>query len=181
MDEADLELLGYSSKWVEYGLLTPEFLEEQVTRFHTGEDRNTEHYRYAAFKQLQRRETFSDLELEQYVELASADPDPGMGTAALVDLVHHPGLTETQWEVLVTHSCLQTLPRLVKKWRLYRELRRPELTDEIYWRCVNEGDGNVHRAVVEALHQRGGNKAVRNIAGVRLKHGPYHADEIIIE
>ena len=125
MDQSDLELLGYSPKWVEYGDLTPEFLLAQVARFHSSHDKNTEHYRYAAFKHLQRRAALSDLEFDQYVELATLDPDPGMGTAAIIDLVHHPGLTETQFEAIMAHPRLQALPRLVKKQRLLRALRGP--------------------------------------------------------
>lgn len=108
MDQADLDLLGYSAKWVEYGFLSPEVLLAQVARFHTGEDQNTEHYRYATFRQFQRRAAFSDRELEQYVELATEDPDPAMGRAALIDLLHHRGLTDTQFELLLAHPAFRS-------------------------------------------------------------------------
>jgi hypothetical protein len=179
MNQADLELLGYSSKWVEYGSLTPELLLAQVARFHTGDDKSTEHYRYAAFKLLQRRAAFSEREFDQYVELATLDPDPGMSTAALIDLIHHPGVTEEQLEALYAHPYVQKLPRLVKKDRLLRALHQGSVPIETLQQCVDEGDSGVHRAlldlpdlprsIVEALQQRGGNKAVRNIAAVRLK------------
>ena len=181
MEKAHLELLGYSSKWVEYGLLTPELLDQQVRYYQTGKDTNTEHYRYAAFKEIQRRRTFSDLEFERYVDLAASDPDPAMGRAALIDLIYHRGLIEAQWETVLVHPRLQELPKLVKKERLLKELRAPNVTLETLQRCVDEGDGWVQRAVldlpelprsiVETLHQSGRNKAVRNIAGVRLKYG----------
>ena len=98
---------------------------------------------------------------------------------ALIDLVRHPGLTEAQWETLLTHPRMQELPRLVKRERLLKELRGPALTEEVFQRCTDEGDEVVHRAmlnlpdiprgIVEALHERGANKAVRNIAGVMLR------------
>ena len=83
----------------------------------------------------------------------------------------------------MAHPRLQALPRLVKKQRLLRALRGPDFTEETLQRCVQEGDGGVHRAlldlselprqILETLHQAGANKAVRNIAGVRLKKGGY--------
>jgi hypothetical protein len=186
MDKADLELLGYSSKWVEYGYLTPEFLLAQVARFHTGDDKCTEHYRGGAFKLLRRRATLSVCDFEHYVELATLDPDPGgLGTAALINLIHYPGLTDEQLEALYAHPYIQKLPRLVTKWRLLKALREASIPIDTLQRCVDEGDSGVHRAllelpdlprsIVEALHHHGGNKAVRNIARVRLKNDRYRA------
>jgi hypothetical protein len=112
IETANLKLLGYSLKWVEYGFLTRDFLLDQAARFHTGEDQNTEHYRYAAFKEFQKRNAFSDREFEQYIELAALDPDMAMGTAALVDILNHPGMTEAQWEAVMAHPA----SRLCRNW-----------------------------------------------------------------
>jgi hypothetical protein len=179
VNPTDLELLGYSSKWVEYGFLTEELLRDQVQRFHTSDDQNTEHYRYAAFRQIDRRAAFCDLEFEQYIELAASDPDPGMGTSALIDLLQHPGITREQWEALLAHPLVQAHPRLVQKERLRRVLREPDAPLETLERCVAEGTSVIHRemldlpdlprSILEALHECGGSKAVRNIAGLRLK------------
>src|SRR5579884_2483210 len=102
-----------------------------------------------------------------------------MGTAATIDLIDHPGSTATQFEALMAHPRLQALPRLVKRQRLLRSLRAREVTEEVLQRCVEEGDGGVHHALLnrpdlphhflEALQRAGANKAVRNIASVRLK------------
>jgi hypothetical protein len=180
LSPSDLELLGYSARWVEYGFLSPELLGEQVRFFHTGADRNTEHYRYWAFKQLQRRPVFSPLEFERYVELAASDPDPTMGRAALIDLLHHPGITEAQEKALLDHPRLQELPRLVQRRRLLRELHRTGPTIEMLQRALEARDSHFQRTlletpdlprpIVEALHERGSNRAVRNLAGVMLKY-----------
>jgi hypothetical protein len=50
MKQTDLALLGYSSRWLDYGFLTPDDLQAQVAFFLASEDRNTEHYRYATFQ-----------------------------------------------------------------------------------------------------------------------------------
>jgi hypothetical protein len=183
-DPADLELLGYSPKWVEYGFLSPELLLAQVARFHTGADQSSEHFRYAAFMQLQGRDIFSDEVFQRYLELAALDPDPlGMARAALIELLDHPGITDAQWEAVLAHPLVQTLPKLIRKRRLLKALRGPNVTDEILWRCVEEGDGDLHRRlldrpdlpgpIIEALHQKGANKAVRKLAGIHLKRVDY--------
>jgi hypothetical protein len=179
MDQADLELLGYSPKWIECGFLTPENLLAQVAWFHSSDDQCTEHYRYATFRIVLRRASFSEREFCDYIELATLDPDSLMGRAALIDLLHHPGLTEDQWETLLAYPRIQELPRLAKKERLLKELRNPQATEQTFWRCIEEGDGDIHRRLldmrnlprpmIEALHQNGANQAVRNIAGGRLK------------
>lgn len=183
MDKSDLELLGYAPEWLESGALTPEFLTAQVEWFRTSEDKSTEHYRYSAFLRLQRRAAFSERVFDQYVELASRDPDPGMAVAALGDLIHHPGLTENQLETVFAHPYIRQNPYFAKKERLLRALRQPDVPLDTLQLCVDDGNGAVHRAlldlpdlprcVVEALHERGANKAVRNIAAVRLKNQQY--------
>jgi hypothetical protein len=44
--------LRYPPEWLQFGLLEREFVMRQAETFATGEDRNTEHYRYAAFRAL---------------------------------------------------------------------------------------------------------------------------------
>jgi hypothetical protein len=186
IDQAHLKLLGYCSKWVEYGFLSPELLLAQVARFHAGDDKSTEHFRYAAFRRLQQRDVFSDQVFEQYLELATLDPDPkAMGRAALIDLIYHPGLTEAQWETVLAHPRVQELPKLIKQVRLLKELRGPNVTEETLQRCVDEGDGDIHRRlldrsdlphrIVEALHRNGANKVIRNVAGMRLEKANHRA------
>jgi hypothetical protein len=177
--KADLELLGYSGKWVEYGFLTPDLLTRQVARFHTGEDRNTEHYRYWAFRELREKPAVTEVEFERYVELAESDPDSLMGRAALIDLIDHRGVTDEQRETLLSHPRVQELPRLVKRERLLAELRRPNVTLETLRRCVDEGSGAVHLQllrleelpdeIIEALREKGATKAVRHMARGMLR------------
>ncbi|WP_156039969.1 hypothetical protein [Aureispira sp. CCB-QB1] len=45
----DYKKLGYSKKWLEYGLLNESILKMQLDEFAKGGDANTEHYRYWTF------------------------------------------------------------------------------------------------------------------------------------
>jgi hypothetical protein len=179
MDRAALELLGYTQGWVESGFLSLELLQAQLEQFQSSDDKNTEHYRYRAFWEVRRRGAFSDSEFEQYVLLAGSDVDLAMGRAALIDLLHHPGISEAQWEAVLAHPRVMELPNLIKMERLLRELRRPDANEETLWHCFEEGNSTVQRYLVEmpdlprplleALQERGANKAVRNIARLWLK------------
>jgi hypothetical protein len=179
MNPGDLELLGYSAKWVESGFPTPELLRAQVEDFHVGDSKTTYGYRYAAFREiLLRRTEFSDDEFQTYIELAESDTDAlGIGLSALYGLMDHPGLTEAQREAMYAHPWIP--PNAVKKRRLFRAMRTVPVSLETLLMCVEEGDSDIHRRllelpdlpreVVEVLHERGGNRVVRNIAGVMLK------------
>ena len=115
--EVALRTLRYSRKWLEYGLLNPSFLEMQLRRFRTGEDGNTELYRFAAFHQILAGEPLSDLIVEQYLELTAIDPDRAMATSALYILCAYAPLTEQQLDRAAEHPLLQDDPRPVIRRR----------------------------------------------------------------
>ena len=92
----DASELGYPKAWLDFGLLEAPLLADQLARFHAGEDRNLEHYRFAAFQRLLRRRVLTDELIDQYVRLAELDPDRTMATSALCGLLDHPALTDAQ-------------------------------------------------------------------------------------
>ncbi len=122
MDDASSELLGYPRAWLDFGLLERPLLADQLARFRAGEDRNTEHYRYAAFQRLLRRRALSDEFIDQYVRLYELDPDRQMAISALCGLIDHPAITGAQLDRLrpiVAGHCV-----LEKRWQRVRVSRR---------------------------------------------------------
>src|SRR5689334_12768521 len=90
-----MKILGYSSQWLDSGLINKQFLMDQLDEYQSSEDKNTEHYRYTAFQDiLKTNTTLSDNTLEMYIELASIDEDHAMGKSALGDLVTWSGLSQ---------------------------------------------------------------------------------------
>jgi hypothetical protein len=105
-----LTKLGYSPMWLEYGLIDEELLREQSNQFDTSHDKHTEHYRYKAFQAfLSQRSTLDDVMLDTYIHLAQLDEDPTMRESALILLVRHPHLTETQLARLGKHPAFASL------------------------------------------------------------------------
>ncbi len=59
-----LDILRYHADWLEYGFLEADLLYKQIAIYQSGEDDNTEHYRYAAFRYvLAARDQMSDAEI----------------------------------------------------------------------------------------------------------------------
>jgi hypothetical protein len=180
VDESEgrkLRRLGYAPKWVEYGFLSEHDLAEQWRAFDSGDEPHTEHLRYSAFLRVLERPVLSDAIVAQYVELAALDPDRGMAQPALVRLLEHPRLTESQFARLREHP-LAPRAALVQRIDFLRQLRASGAPLDLLRRCAESGDRVVHEKLLERrdlprdilkwLHARGATRAVRNVASQRL-------------
>lgn len=179
--EPELAKLGYSPLWIEYDLLDDDFLLEQCKRYATSYDKNTEHYRWAAFHAiLAKNNVLDDTLIARYVQLAQIDEDQGMAESALLSLLRQPGLTDAQVERLSKHPAYTSpvAQRLIERIRLLRELQSSLLTEDLFMRCIASNDQTVQRQLldrkdiscqqVELLRNQGANRAIRNIAKQRL-------------
>ncbi len=180
--QAALDILGYSAKWLEYGLLSEAFLRAQVEEFATSGDKNTEHYRYGGFRSvLREHRSLGDDALAQYVELAQIDADIAMAGSALVDLIQWRGLTDEQFEWLSVHPAYDVpfLHKVISRLRLIKKLRSGPLTAALFEECLASGDSVTQRLMLEAssisrcqvgrLQEAGATRAIRNLAAVWLR------------
>lgn len=174
--------LNFNPKWLEYGAMSKQFLSDLVARYEQSKDKNTEHYRYAAFRQLLTPERVLDDEMvDRYIELAELDEDQNMAQAALGELIRWEGLTDAQLERLSTHRAFaaETLQKIIKRKQLLRELFSTSLTDEAFAQYISSGDAVVQRELLsksvvsrkqlETLKAQGANRAVRNMAKDKLR------------
>lgn len=177
-----LDLMGYRPEWLEYGLVSEAFLRRQADEFAASDDRNTEHYRYAAFRSvLAGRAFLSDEELARYVGLARLDADVSMAGSALADLIRWHGLTGEQFERLSAHPAISAdfLQIGISRMRLMDRLRGGPLTDSLFEDCLASGDSvtqrlmletsSIDRRQVERLAEGGASRAVRNMAAAMLR------------
>jgi hypothetical protein len=174
-----LRTLGYSPKWIEHGFLDRGDLESQMATFQAGEEQNTGHLRHAAFLKVLGRGTLPDATVDRYVELALEDVDQTMARAALTRLIEHPGLTPTAFARLKRNPRLSAFARLCTRVELMNLLRRGRPDRALLERCVAEGDGTVHREllerddlprpILEALQGKGANPKVQKLAQKLLK------------
>jgi hypothetical protein len=128
-DESDFgALLGFTPAWYALGIVDEEFLARARVRWDKGEDDNTEHYRYGAFREFlaAHRPLSSQLAVALY-ELGAADADQGMGEAMMVDIVFQPGCPEVVLAAAAA-SGRRSLVRAAERRRAERdaETRRAE-------------------------------------------------------
>ena len=82
--ETKLSQLGYSPRWLEYGILTENALNTQYADRRRGDDPNTEHYRYKIIVDpLNTREHFDNHTIANILELMQADADRTMAVSVL--------------------------------------------------------------------------------------------------
>jgi hypothetical protein len=109
-----LRLLRYPREWEELGLPDSGLLALQLETYRRSGDQSTEHYRFAAFRHLLQAGPVTDARVANYLTLVNADPDPAMARSALVELLLHRPLTDSQRDHVRRHPWFLSEPRLAK-------------------------------------------------------------------
>lgn len=174
----------FSDRWLQLGLLTADELRALGREYEVGGGKSAEHYRYRVFRSyLASHRPLSPETADALYELGKEDPDPGTGGAMMRDIV---GLTECPDGVLekALTSGEKHLVKAVRGKRLLAELKSG-LTDDLFTRCLESREDYVQREILagpgltrrqlEQLAETGCNRAVRNMAKVRLRDGRYAA------
>lgn len=186
----DLTVLGYNEKWIKYGFLTEEWLEYQLELFKTGEDPNTEHYRYATFlKWVHSGTPISDQQIHDFAELALEDPVETMGGSAVRALFLYSKISKKQKELVKEKLLLfkgDWKFKLIQREELKDRLRAEKLTDELFNACVEFKikckDNSLHKIIIEELKnqhyikrisEEGDSKRIREWASSRLINESY--------
>jgi hypothetical protein len=124
---ASAALLGYPAAWLTFNLLPRPLLADQLSRFHAGDCPDLARLRFAAFERLLRLRHLDDALFDQYVHLATLDPDAATATAALCGLLEHPSVTPEQLARLA--PVVARDPILEQRYRCLRAARpRPPAT-----------------------------------------------------
>ena len=139
VDKAKLEDLGYTHKWLKYGVLDQETLDAQFAECKRGEDWNTEHYRYSMLRNwLSKKAEFTDSEVENFLELALEDDDQLMAGSAVKELFTSRGISDHQFDVIK-----EKLPvfgdwttKLIRRETLLRRLRKEKWSQSLMNECV---------------------------------------------
>jgi hypothetical protein len=175
-----LELLQYTPQWPIWGFMDAAFLEQQLQAFEQDGRNCPEHYRYTAFRRwLQNRQTYTDVEIKQFLELVESDPDQFMALAAGVDLLRQPGIQAQQFDAIASFldqlSDGSLAPAILRE-RCLHELRQLEtLSLAEFQRYMHSEHSVVQEYLLEnfaqqnemflkMLEQDGKTKAIRNRA-----------------
>src|SRR3569833_3282395 len=179
--EAGLRTLGYAREWIDCGFLDAELLRRQLLVFETGEDRNTEHYRYAAFCHVFERESLSDVELDRLLSLIAIDPDSAIATSAQCRLIDWHGLSSAQRRRLRGHALFSSgkLQRQFTIFDLNQRITEADIEDRFFDEVLAIGDESLQRRLtgavgitieqLEHLVDVCKSLAVRNMASARLR------------
>lgn len=173
-------LLGYSTLWIEYDFLSPEYLHQQKLFFNESDDKNTEHYRYRAFSDyLHGKQRLTDTSFDHYLQLALLDPNPMIAGSAISDLFKSIDLTERQFDLL----CKTILTfgdwaqKIVLRHTLLRKLKTETFSNTLFRECMEDGDGFVqhkllglaNREQLDELANEACNNQIRRMAKVELR------------
>lgn len=81
--------LEFTKEWIDLGIVTPEKLSELEIEWNKGEDTNTEHYRWRAFRDFLSANEYLDFTtLRKLHELGENDSDFTMGSSMMVDILN---------------------------------------------------------------------------------------------
>lgn len=186
MYQEELSLVGYTEKWLQSGILSPERLLSEVEEVQFADvEPHPEHYRVATlYDFLSSRAALTDQEIDDYLQLTYEDEDKTMAFSAVLTLIKCRALSDVQFELLPTHFVVKLFKtsRIYLRQTLLRAIDREGLVPSVVERCLEEGDNVVHRRLLtfelerqtlEVLAIKGTNKAIRNIAKTRLKQRKY--------
>jgi hypothetical protein len=80
--------LQFTSQWIDAGVITADYFELIRQEYLTGEDQNTEHYRWGAFRNFLKNNSYISRDsFFAIYELGRNDPDYSMGRAMRFDLI----------------------------------------------------------------------------------------------
>jgi hypothetical protein len=170
--------LQLSDQWLWLGLLTEDELCALGREYQVSEDKCTEHYRYRVFcNYLDSHRPLPPAMADALYELGREDPNQGMGGAMMRDIV---SLKECPADVLekALASGESHLVKAVRGRKLLAELNSG-LTKALFERCLKSGEDYIQRELLarpeltrkqlEQLAETGCNRAVRNMAAVKLR------------
>ncbi len=125
MNKEKLDLLKYDQLWLDYKVLTLDILQEQVTEFYKGKEENTEHYRYATFKNyLQTQSSLTEEQILYLFDIIKTDSDKSMASSMAIDILKTKMLTESQFNMvadLLKHSFGDNMQKYIDREIVWRQ------------------------------------------------------------
>jgi hypothetical protein len=130
MNKEKLAILKYDQLWLDYKVLTMDLLQTQVNEFNNGKDKNTEHYRFATFKNyLQAQTSISDEQISNLFDIIKTDSDISMASSMAIDILKTKTLTESQFNMvadLLKHSFGDNMQKYIDREIVWRKKQRQE-------------------------------------------------------
>ncbi|MEH0155073.1 hypothetical protein V6R21_13085 [Limibacter armeniacum] len=131
--------LGYTEKWIQYGIIEKETIEYQLDALRKGEDQNPEYYRYQALVNwLKPKEFLTDEEAERFIELTKEDSDQAMAGTAVKVLLTFDSLADNQFDYLCAEfsNFREWTEKVIGRERIKRQVLSQNMTYELFEKCL---------------------------------------------
>jgi hypothetical protein len=175
-EQAALEALGYTEEWLHSGLLDRQRLADQYQRFESGGTRKTARYRSQTLTAWHETgESIGDAQLDAFLSLMAADPDPKLAQTAIAQLIQSPHIRMDQLERIAMSD-----PKLMRRHeplirRTYLTRRMEDgVTDDLLQRVIDLRDAAIQTHLIrdprlsrkhaELLAKHGANPTIREQA-----------------
>ena len=172
-DRSALAAIEYTEEWLSAGVLDREQLAEQHERFESGGTRKTSRYRSQTLGAwLARDEPLDSAQVDAYLALLAADPDPKLAKRSIAELIQSPRI-----DLDLLDHIAQSDPTILKRHealirRTYLTLRLDEgVTDELIQLLIDDRDAAIQTRVIrdtrlsrkhaELLAKQGANPTIR--------------------
>lgn len=181
----ELNDLGYTDKWVSYGFLNKDILDNQLIEFRKGEDQNTEHYRYGTFLNwLSRKDSFTDQEVQNFIELALEDDDELMAGSAVKELFTSFQINDIQFDIIKSQlpKFGEWTIKLISREELKNKIENENLTEGLLRKCISHANEFNENVLIELIIEQADNsefiaefatndygEKIRNLANEKLK------------
>jgi hypothetical protein len=175
-ERAALEALGYTEAWLESGFLDRERLADQHQRLEAGGTRKTGKYRAQTLTAwLEAAGSISAAQLDAFLSLVGADPDPKLIQGAIANLIQSPQISLEQLEQIASSDpkLMRRHEPLIRRTYLTRRMAAG-VTDELIERVIEFQDASIQNSLIrdsrlsrkhaEWLAQRGANPTIRDNA-----------------
>lgn len=132
--------LGYTKKWVRFGIITEEEIGKQLEHFRQHHSVNEpENYRFSALTTwLENKTTLSNNDVENYMELVLEDSVPEMGGLAAKNMIENPLVSEAQFNIIKLQFSYfgDWTDKIIQKETLFRRLKNEKITASIFEECM---------------------------------------------
>jgi hypothetical protein len=175
-ERAALDALGYTEAWLESGLLDRRLLAEQYERLQGAGTKKTARYRSQALAAWREADgPLPEAELDAFLSLMRADPDPKLAQAAIAELIRSPRIGLEQLERIAGSDpeLLRRHEALIRRTYLTRRMESG-LTDELLERVIELQDAAIQTVLIrdprlsrrqaERLAKHGANPTIRGRA-----------------
>jgi hypothetical protein len=133
--ESNLEKLGYSTAWLDIGIISENLIIEEMKKFYT--DPHPEHWRYRNLVNFLKNKIFlNDNEFDGILLIIYNDPDKAMITSFCIEMMHKLSLTSNQMIQLEIFFKLNNNYELFFREDLKTKLANDEVDISIFNRIV---------------------------------------------